>query len=81
MNLNVIKYLLILTLFLHPCPPSQWLVYVPLVIMPPQLTHGFPLPYGCKSKHSLDDILLSFRAVIYHAFIFPDVSKYIFNEK
>lgn len=42
------SYLLIFVLFLHPSPPSQWLLRVPLVIMLPQVTHGFALPYGCK---------------------------------
>lgn len=43
-------YLDILALFLHPSPPSQWLVRVPLVIMLPQLTQGLPLPYGCNNS-------------------------------
>lgn len=43
-------YLLILTLFLHPSPPSQWLERAPLVIMLPQLVQGLPLPYGYNDK-------------------------------
>lgn len=44
------SHLHILALFLHPSPPSQWLVRAPLVIMLPQLTHGLPLPYGCNNS-------------------------------
>lgn len=44
------SYLLIFVLFLHPSPPSQWLLRVPLVIMLPQVTQGFPLPYGCNNR-------------------------------
>lgn len=43
-------YLLIFVLFLHPSPPSQWLLRVPLVIMLPQVMQGFVLPYGCKDR-------------------------------
>lgn len=42
------SFLLILTLFRHPSPPSQWLVRAPLVIMLPQQMQGFPLLYGCS---------------------------------
>lgn len=55
-------YLLILTLFLHPSPPSQWLVRAPLVIMLPQLMQGFPLPYGCNNKRCRDNIFKSFNS-------------------
>lgn len=44
------SHLLIFVLFLHPSPPSQWLLRVPLVIMLPQVTQGFPLPYGCNKR-------------------------------
>lgn len=44
------SYLLIFVLFLHPSPPSQWLLRVPLVIMLPQVMQGFPLPYGCNKR-------------------------------
>lgn len=43
-------YLLIFALFLQPSPPSQWLLRVPLVIMLPQVTQGFPLAYGCGKR-------------------------------
>lgn len=52
-------YRFILALFLHPSPPSQWLVRVPLVIMLPQLMQGLPLPYGCNNNVNRRQVLTS----------------------
>lgn len=81
---NFDMHLLIFDLFLHPSPPSQWLVRVPLVIMLPQVTHGFPLAYGCRIKTTrgrLDIFLyqMSFipiNAMVFHLFFGTEATEH-----
>lgn len=77
-------YLLILTLFLHPSPPSQWLLRAPLVIMLPQVMQGFPLPYGCNNNVGIQFEKCHFETnskICLKLFMLPAGTKfYMFNE-